>query len=94
MVPPILHKGVEGEMLCPRVWQSRQLCCKACQWLGTMYSPALLDQQDLRDPPEPVGMPSPLHNILGGQVGSLDLNPHNASLRKLTYECQLCRQAN
>lgn len=94
MVPPILYKGVEGQILCPRVWQSRQLCCKACQWLGTMYSPALLDQQDLKDHPEPVGMPSPLLSILGGQVGSLDLNPHNALLRKLAYQCQLYRQAN
>lgn len=37
--------------------------------------------------PEPVGMPSPLHTILGGQVGSLDLNPHNSLLRELAYMC-------
>lgn len=42
--------------------------------------------------PEPTGIPCPLHTILGGRVGSLDLNPHN--VLQSWYHFPLCRQGN
>ena len=76
-----LYKGVEGEILCPRVLPQ---AIQAALLQGLPMTRNYL-QSSLAGltGPQRSSLPKGCHNILSGQVGSLDLNPHSALLREL-----------